>query len=64
METARKRYNTTLDPVLLRKMEVLKAFLKSKGEKKDGVNELIEEGMEMVVDKYKKKYDLNLNGLL
>lgn len=57
----RKSFHTTLDKDLVYKMQMLKIILKIEGIDKDGYNELLEEGMEMVLDKYKDEYNIDVN---
>jgi len=51
-------YNTTLKPDLINKAKLIKTYLLMNGIKKDGVNELIEEGLKKVIKKYKDELDL------
>ena len=51
-------YNTTLKPDLINKAKLIKTYLSMNGVKKDGVNELIEEGLKSVIKKYKDELDL------
>lgn len=52
-------YNTTLKPELIEKANKIKAHLLINGVKKDGVNELIEEGLKVVIKKYKDKLEID-----
>lgn len=55
----RVSYNTTINPDLINKAKMVKAHLLLNGIKKDGVNELIEEGLEVILKKYKKEFDID-----
>ncbi|MFW6029119.1 MAG: hypothetical protein ACOCRO_02575 [Halanaerobiales bacterium] len=50
----RERLNTTIKSDLLYKAQALRFLLKAKGINTNGVNDLIEEGLEMVLKKYEK----------
>ena len=56
----RTRFSTTLDERLLSQAEILQAVLKNRGTKKDGINDLIEEGLNMVIEKYSEETGVNI----
>ena len=59
----RKSFTTTLDHNLIVKADLLKSFLRGKGVEKDGINELLEEGIELVIKEYSQKYEESLEFL-
>jgi len=59
-KTDRKMFNTTINKDLLTKAQLLRILLKDNGVYKDGVNELIEEGLRIVIKEYTKEFQINL----
>ena len=62
----RKKITTSIDPYLYDKAKIMKIILNNKGENIDGINELLEEGLELLFKKYEdeidlKAFDKNLN---
>jgi hypothetical protein len=57
----RANFSTTLDPKIVSQAQILRAILAAKGVDKDGVNELIEEGLRIVIDKYSKEAEIELS---
>lgn len=51
----RKSINTTLDEILYGQLQILALELSAKYKKKVYVNDLLEEGMALVLDKYSSK---------
>lgn len=51
---SRKNFNTTLDQDLYIKIQMLALTLSAKEGKKINANDLLEEGMQLVLDKYNK----------
>jgi hypothetical protein len=59
-KTKRAMFNTTIDRELLAKAQMLRILLKQHGINKDGVNELIEEGLRKVINEYSNEMGINL----
>lgn len=59
-KTERTMFNTTIDRELLAKAQMLRILLKQHGINKDGVNELIEEGLRKVINEYSNEMGINL----
>lgn len=57
----RERLNTTIDSDILYKAQALRFLLKARGVNMSGVNELIEEGLEIVIDKYSEEFGVEVN---
>lgn len=56
----RKTFTTTIDKDILTRVQIAKTIMQANDIPVDGYNELIEEGITMVLDKYSEKYDLDL----
>lgn len=56
----RKTFTTTINQDILIKAQTLRLILKTKGIEKDGVNELIEEGLSMVIKKYSQEKGVSI----
>lgn len=48
----RKSFHTTIDPSTIKEAKLALRMLEYKNIKKDGLNQLIEEGLELVMKKY------------
>lgn len=57
----RERLNTTINSSTLYRAQALRFLLKARGIKMNGVNDLIEEGLEMVIDKYSDEMGVEVN---
>ena len=51
----RERFHTKIDKDLLNKAKTVRLLLSIQGIEKDGLNELIEEGLELMIEKYKEE---------
>lgn len=58
MKKNRRQFHTNIDKDIINKAKAVHMLLDIKGIKKDGVNELIEEGLEFILEKYKEENDL------
>lgn len=54
---SRKNFNTTLNEDLYYKIQILTIQLSAKKGKKINANDLLEEGMQLVLEKYEKEED-------
>lgn len=63
-KTQRVNFSTTLDPKRINKADLLKTLLRTEGVNKSGINELIEEGLDLVFDKYSKEISEDMQALL
>lgn len=63
-KTKRVNFSTTIDPKRLNKANLLKSLLKAEGINKAGVNELMEEGLDLVFDKYSNEISEDMQVIL
>jgi len=57
-KSQRKKITTSLDPYLYDKAKILKIILNNKGKNINGINELLEEGLELLFEEYSEEIDL------
>jgi hypothetical protein len=55
----RTNFHTKLDKNLLDKARTVRLLLSVQGIEKDGLNEIIEEGLELIINKYKEERNLS-----
>jgi len=55
----RTNFHTKLDKNLLAKARTVRLLLSVQGIEKDGLNEIIEEGLELIINKYKEERNLS-----
>ena len=58
LDKKRDKFTTTLDVQILRKVKAMQFLLQANGEDAGNVNDYIEEGLEMVFEKYKDEAKL------
>jgi len=57
-KSQRKKITTSLDSYLYDKAKILKIILNNKGKNINGINELLEEGLELLFEEYGEEIDL------
>ena len=56
----KEKLTTTIRADLLYRAQALRFLLKSQGKKVNGVNKLVEEGLELVLDKYEEEEGISI----